>query len=147
MNAGGGPTVLLGAEGDDKLVGFSGRNILIGGLGADRLVGGWNDDLLIAGRTAFDIDDEALEDGFDEVLESILAEWNSTRDYATRVANLRDGSGSTDRLNGEFFLKKGETVFDDDEVDVLTGAAGLDWFFFDPDLDELTDGQPNEEEN
>jgi hypothetical protein len=39
-----------------------------------------------------------------------------------------------ERLNGDFFLKKGgddATVFDDDAVDRLLGGGDLNWFFFD----------------
>ena len=57
----------------------------------------------------------------------------------TRVKNLTDGTGSGDRLNGAYFLKAGVTVKEDMDVDVLTGASGLDWVFFDPERDRVTD--------
>jgi Concanavalin A-like lectin/glucanases superfamily/FG-GAP-like repeat/PKD domain/Cadherin domain/RTX calcium-binding nonapeptide repeat (4 copies)/FG-GAP repeat len=123
LKAGGGPGVLVGGSGDDTLIGGAGRNVLIGGLGADHLVGGSNDDLLIAGPTAFDDSLAALD--------AILAEWTSARDYTTRVANLR-GTGSGPRSNGDYFLVASgpnATVYDDGAVDVLSGAAGSDWFF------------------
>jgi hemolysin type calcium-binding protein len=105
---------------------------MIGGVGSDRMVGGSGDDLMIAGRTAHDNNDDALL--------AILSEWNSTRTYAERVANI-SGTGQASRLNGPYFLKKGDqaTVFEDSDVDTLTGAAGSDWFFVDLLLDRVTD--------
>jgi hypothetical protein len=71
---------------------------------------------------------------------AILNEWNSTRTYAERVANI-NGTGQGSRLNGSYFLKKGNqaTVFEDTNIDTLTGAAGSDWFFVDSLLDRVTD--------
>ena len=100
-------------------------DLLIGGSGADLLHGGSGDDLLIAGTTAFDANDVALA--------AIMAEWTSGRSYATRVANL-SGTGSGPRANGNFFLKASgpdATVFDDNDIDVLIGGSGMDWFFAD----------------
>ena len=42
-------------------------------------------------------------------------------------------------LSGGFFLQITLTVFDDDIRDVLTGSAGLDWFFFSDSEDKVTD--------
>jgi hypothetical protein len=120
---GGGPSILLGGTGDDDLLGGSDRDLLIGGLGADQLVGNSNDDILIAGTTAFDANKAALC--------AILDEWTSSRDYATRVANLK-GIGSGPRENADYFLRaKGSdrTVFDDGAVDHLVGSSGQDWMF------------------
>ena len=36
-------------------------------------------------------------------------------------------------------LRLGETVTDDDDRDILTGASGLDWFFFNEHIDRATD--------
>jgi Ca2+-binding RTX toxin-like protein len=123
-----GSDILLGGAGDDSLTGAADSDFLIGGLGADRLVDSAGDDLEIGGSTAYDSVDEALR--------MILAEWISGRDYATRVKNIRDGSGSADRLNGPYFLTLVPnaatpiaTVFDDFAQDRLTGSSGLDWFF------------------
>ncbi|HMC64371.1 MAG TPA: hypothetical protein VKI65_05480, partial [Gemmataceae bacterium] len=120
LKGGSGPNVLLGGAGDDLLVGGSNRDILIDGTGADRLVGNANDDILIAGRTTFD--------NIDAALAGILAEWTSSRDYATRVANL-SGTGNGPRLNGNVFLQANTTVLDDGMQDVLTGSSGQDWFW------------------
>lgn len=136
VKGGAGHDLLFGGLGDDLLVGGSGRDLLIGGFGADRIVGNSDDDILIAGRTAYDAHDAALC--------AIMAEWTSERDYQTRVANLRDGSGSPEeeRDNGAYFLDTegpDATVFDDAARDVLTGSAGLDWFMFNTEQDKATD--------
>jgi hypothetical protein len=55
----------------------------------------------------------------------ILAEWSSTNSYATRVENIRSGSGA----NGAFVLDD-TTVSDDGLKDPLWGDGGLDWFLF-----------------
>jgi Ca2+-binding RTX toxin-like protein len=130
LKGGAGNDVLLGNEGNDLLVGGGGRDLLIGGTGADRIVGNADDDILIAGATLFDANDAALSD--------IMAEWASDRCYATRVANLR-GEGSGPQLNGTTFLRKGITVIDDAERDILTGSSGLDWFLLSDELDRATD--------
>jgi hypothetical protein len=109
LKSGAGGSILLGGDGDDQLNGGSGRNILIGGRGSDRLVGGSGDDILIGGSTAYD--------GNPQLLCTIWDSWNSAVDgYAVRVAKLRH-------------LLFDSTVFDDGDVDKLTGASGQDWFF------------------
>ena len=86
LSAGGGTSVLLGGFGNDQLHGGSQRDVLIGGGGKDVLQGGAKADLLIAGTTNWD--------GNPTALLKIRDEWNSDRNYATRVQNLRDGTGS-----------------------------------------------------
>jgi len=135
-----GADVLLGGADDDVLLGLGGRDLLIGGTGADLLVGHRGDDILIAGTTSYDAHDQALL--------GILAEWTSTRNYQKRVANLTDGSGSPDRLNGSVFLNA-RTVRDDGDEDALTGDSGRDWFFTNADgdggrRDRVTDQKRNE---
>ena len=55
------------------------------------------------------------------------------------------GVGSGPLWNGNYFLKTdgpGATAFDDGAADVLTGGAGLDWFFANLDTgvkDKITD--------
>jgi hypothetical protein len=79
------------------------------------------------------VKDDALRQA--TALNALMAEWTSARSYADRVANLHGtGSGTTfsARLNGNVFLKvdgRGASVSDDGAQDVLTGSAGLDWFF------------------
>ena len=48
-------------------------------------------------------------------------EWSSSRSYVQRVNNL-----STALLKAS---DPGTTVFDDNDVDRLTGSSGRDWFF------------------
>ena len=144
LKGGAGADIILGAEGNDMLIGGRGRDILIGGDGCDRIIGNAGDDILIGGTTLFDIDDSNLGQAqvilgqeFDEALMSILAEWNSERDFTIRMNNLIDGSGSDERLNSSYFLQKGVTVFDDSRQDHLTGSAGKNWFLL-FDLDQKT---------
>jgi Ca2+-binding RTX toxin-like protein len=129
LKGGGGHNVLLGGAGDDLLVGGNDRDILIGGTGADRIVGNAEDDLLVSGTTAFDDNAAALA--------AVLAEWTSSRSYATRVANITgSGSGASfdARLNGTTYLRVTDqaattTVYDDGAADVMTGTSGQDWYF------------------
>jgi Ca2+-binding RTX toxin-like protein len=138
LKGGGGNDVLLGEEGHDDLIGGQGRDLLIGGAGGDRLDGGPDDDILIAGYTDHDAADAALA--------TIMAEWTSAHSYSQRVNNLRDGSGSPDRLNESYFLST-STVHDDAIENMLTGAADQDLFFANlvgGVLDRITDKKPGE---
>ncbi len=122
MRGGGGDDFLVGGAGADSLSDKGGRNVLIGGTGSDTLSGAKGDDILIAGSTDLDANETAQR--------AILAEWTSflpSHSYQARVANLRDGTGSGDRLNGGFFLSAA-TVHDDATADLLTGGKGRDWF-------------------
>src|SRR5262249_3447221 len=74
-------------------------------------------------------------------LGAIMFEWTSPRDYATRRNNIHDGSGSVDRVNGNYFLSP-TTVHDDAAADRVTGSTEEDWFFgcsLGPKKDTLTD--------
>ncbi len=127
LNGGNGHNTILGGAGDDTLIGGSDCDLLIGGTGADRLVGNAGDDILIGGVTVHDDDHDALC--------AIMDEWCRTdRTYAQRIDALMSGGG----LNGTYKLNK-DTVLNDFDEDVLTGSAGLDWFFFDPTRDRATD--------
>lgn len=139
LKGGAGHDVLLGGAGDDLLVGGSGRDMIVGGLGADRIVGNADDDVLIAGSLQFSNVDAAIT--------AIMAEWTSSRDIETRRRNLI-GNGNGDRNNGLYFLLASDdpsteqderTVIDDGSQDVLTGSSGVDWFFYDPNADRVTD--------
>jgi VCBS repeat-containing protein len=117
---GGGAAVVVGGEGNDLLYGGRGRDVLIGGEGRDQLWGYGGSDLLISGRTTYDGDTTALN--------AIMAEWVSSRDYWTRVVNLRNGSGPL--LEGlDVRLVAGETVLQDAAADTVMGSGDLDWFF------------------
>lgn len=138
--------IVIGGRGDDQLNGGNARDILIGGPGADRMVGNGGDDILIGGLTLYDsgADDDKLANDLN--LLKLWEEWTSSRPYTERLANLRDGVGPV--LGGTGLrLHKSMSVFDDLNADVLTGSAGLDWFFFDPLLDSLNGDHGGEETN
>jgi Ca2+-binding RTX toxin-like protein len=126
VDGGFGNDILLGGDGNDTVSGGAGRDLLIGGRGADQIVGNQDDDILIAGTTAYD-------DFNDFALRAILAEWTSDRSYDERVANLSTGIGPPAlaiRLNGDSSPIPGQqTVFEDSDVDVLSGNQARDWFF------------------
>jgi uncharacterized protein (TIGR03118 family) len=114
---GGGPDVLLGGPGNDFLHAGTGRDLLIGGTGKDFLFGNGNSDILIGGETT--------HDGNSADLLAILAEWNSSDSYATRIDKLTNGTGGLPALNSS-------TVIDDGVADGLFGGPGQDWFFKGP---------------
>jgi hypothetical protein len=111
LKGGGGSALLLGGTGDDELISGKDRSLLIGGTGADRVVGGSGDDILIGGTTSFDDDHFALCE--------LLERWGGAGSYASRIQDLQ--------LNPPYLTRV--TVFDDSEVDQLTGSSGLDWWF------------------
>jgi len=133
---GSGDDILSGEQGADSLVGGSGRDLLIGGVGLDTLQGDAGEDLLIADKTNFDLNAAALL--------AIHAEWTSANSYSDRVAHL---TGTAGGANGSTFLIAGTTVFDDEEVDTLTGGAiDLDWFIYNLLEDALGDHAGGETE-
>jgi uncharacterized delta-60 repeat protein len=139
LNGGNGPNVLLGGNGNDVLLGGTNRDVMIGGAGADQLVGNGGDDLMIGGTTAFDDNDVALK--------LIRAEWTSSHDFASRIANLSGNaaaSGFANRLNGDYFLVPLQTLFADGAVDSLTGSSGSDWYIVD--ASDLTNGANNNDQ-
>src|SRR5262249_53184750 len=120
VDGGDGNDVLVGGSGDDLLKGGDGRDLLIGGFGADRIDGNAADDILSAGPT--------LHDRTAAALMGLMGEWSSNGSYATRVANLKAGTGLAAgyRLNGSDGAS--QTVFNDASVDTLSGNQGSDWF-------------------
>jgi hypothetical protein len=136
--------ILVGGGGSDTITGGGGRSLLIGGAGADKVTGGSGDDIVVTGTTKFDANTTALM--------AILREWQRTdKDYLGRIADLRTGGAGT--LNGSNKLifgpagTSGSTVFDDGTAgDVLSGGAGLDWFFQGAG-DTVTDLQSGEKVN
>jgi Ca2+-binding RTX toxin-like protein len=124
LNAGNGGSVIVGGSGDDEILGGAGRDVLIGGLGADHLVGNADDDILVAGRTDYDRDLGSLC--------NILDQWLRTdANFATRVEQLKGTQAGG--LNGSTYLNAG-TVHDDgavDQIDVLVGSSGDDWYVYD----------------
>jgi hypothetical protein len=134
--------ILVGNAGDDTITAGSGRSVVIGGTGNDALAAGAGGAILIQGTTAYDASVPALQ--------SVLAEWQSGNDYATRVAHLRTGTGLADG----HALIWGATVLDDNGSNTLTGnpaASGdeFDWFFadLDPGHDIINNLLPGEEVN
>jgi hypothetical protein len=115
--------ILIGGAGADQIFGGIGASLLIGGGANDTVTGGSGGDILIGGSTTFD---QAHNEA---ALMSILAEWQSSKPYATRVHDLKVGGG----LNGSNTLVLGTTVLDDGGADSLTGGShipgALDWFF------------------
>ena len=111
-----------------------------GGIGADRIVGNQEEDILIAGYTSYDNNDAAIG--------ALMQEWTSSNSNATRIANVTGGTGLTlgYKLVGDDGAS--QTVFNDNDVDTLTGSQGIDWFFANHDgpgeLDIITDKAANE---
>eukprot|EP00913_Durusdinium_trenchii_P010877 g10206.t1 len=128
LHAGREGDILVGGSGNDFLTGGSGRDLIIGGDGRDLLFGGFGEDLIITGSTVYDSNPSALR--------QIHNEWNSNRDYESRVKNIRGEDNATfaDRKNGSYSLKNDgddATVFDDGDLDIVFGGFGRDWFFAD----------------
>jgi Ca2+-binding RTX toxin-like protein len=119
-----GPVVLVGGAGSDVITGGSGNDLLIGGTGADTVSGGGGDDILIAGWTDYDANDAALL--------AVLDEWNSGRDFTSRVNNIL-GVTTTglNKVNGVGIYLSTATVHDDGSaVDILDGGTGNDLAFY-----------------
>jgi hypothetical protein len=108
--------VLVGGSGWKNLEGGSARNLLIAGTGVGWLQAGGAGDILIGGTTKYNSNTTALA--------YIMAEWDSSDSYATRVSKLSKGGG----LNGAYVLNS-TTVFDNGVADYLYGGASQDWFF------------------
>jgi hypothetical protein len=121
-------SILVGGGGSNVLSAGNGRSLLIGGTGKATITGGAEDDILVGGTTSFDQDETALA--------SILAEWQRTdKAYADRTQDLRYGGG----YNGANKLDYLVTVQNTSGAhDILTGGAGLDWYFQFPG-DTITD--------
>jgi hypothetical protein len=130
LNLGNGGGIAFGLAGADNLHGGSGRDILVGGDGADRIVGNAGDDILISSLTIYD--DRFAAGTHEDAWCGMYAEWNSSRNFAQRVDNLRDGSGTSIRANGMYRLNDGTIMndLDADQVDILTGSSGEDWYLY-----------------
>ena len=134
IKGGGGADVLLGQEGNDQISGRGGRDVIIGGLDVDQLIGGGANDLLIGGTTTHDDDADALN--------AILSEWvRNDASAAQRVQHLLGTLAGG--KNGDVQLTTATVLDDALAADVLTGNAGLDWFWSKVGSDTITD--PNAE--
>jgi Ca2+-binding RTX toxin-like protein len=136
LKGGAGDDVLFGGAGDDLLIGGSGRDLLVGGTGADRILGNADDDILIGGYTIFDYDYDHRMEGMlrrnhEEAISHIMQRWTSADNYLDRIRALGDRDSA-------YRLRLEETVFNDNDVDRLTGNAGDDWLFLDTDNDHVT---------
>jgi Ca2+-binding RTX toxin-like protein len=118
-----GADVLLGGNGNDTLIGNLGRDVLIGGTGADRVYGGLasgptntaDGNIIIGDSTRWDSDPAALG--------AIAQQWNSTDDYATRIAKLLAGN------NPRGVALDSTAIVNDSATDQLFAALGDDWFW------------------
>jgi Ca2+-binding RTX toxin-like protein len=146
IKTGSGDDIIVGGNGDDLIHGNDGRDILIGGRGRDRIVGNADSDILVAAYTTYGPNLAALT--------AIQSEWTSARSFGQRTANVmgRDVTiggvkyfFAGPRNNGDtFFATDGPhaTVFDDGDVDILSGNSEQDLFLFNSDTcvrDILTD--------
>jgi len=138
LDGGDGDDILYGMQGADTLLGGIGRDFLIGGTGSDLLDGGAGEDLMVAGDIVFD--------DIWKSMARIQREWTSSRDYATRIANIT-GVGTGPKSNGSHYLIPGSTVLDDGAVDTLVGGSELDWFLYNFFADVVNDPEPGEEED
>lgn len=130
LNGGGGHDRVKGSLGDDQLSGGDGRDIIIGGFGRDIVNGGNDDDIVLGGHSEYD--------GSVTALDAIQATWTSTvRDYNARVDALTSGEFPLDIWQ----FGVGGNVYDDYEVDTVSGDAGDDLILApaDPEFDSLLD--------
>ncbi len=98
-------TVIYGGGGVDTLTAKGGKNVLIGGAAADQIFGSTGEDLLIGG----DLNTDVLP------LDTLYNEWILSKSkFDARAAAL---SGLTS-----------VAVVDGDDMDMLTGGKGQDWF-------------------
>jgi hypothetical protein len=137
LNLGNGGGIVFGGAGNDDLRGGSARDILLGGEGADRLVGNASDDILIAALTMYDdrFSFAAHEDAFCH----IFKEWKRTdASFQDRVTHLETAE---DDGENDFYSLNSSTIYDDastDQIDVLTGSAGEDWYVYKSGEDKVT---------
>jgi Ca2+-binding RTX toxin-like protein len=108
--------ILIGGAGTNVINGGIGASILMAGSGTATVNGGSGNDILIGGTTAFDANYAALN--------SLLAEWQSSKTYAQRISDLKNGGG----LNGTNRLVLNTTVHGGG-ADILKGKGPNDWFF------------------
>ena len=137
IKGGGGADTLFGGIGSDVIRGGGGNDIINGGFGGDLLVGGRGSDDLNAGFGG-DILIGGRASASDAALQTVLAEWTSSRTYGQRIDNIRNGTGP---ILGGVALVPGGNVFDDNNSDTLRGNFGRDWYFAEQ------DGQDGDDDN
>ncbi len=145
---------LIGAQGNDTLIGNAQANLLNGHLGNNTLVGGAGADTLIGGSGTDTADystsssavtvklwensgagGDATGDSFNSI-ENLTGSAYNDRLEGTGVANLISGGGGNDNLNG---ASGNDTLIGGDgndmlrghnDADTLTGGAGVDVFIY-----------------
>src|SRR5439155_14083629 len=104
------------------------------GASASTLLGGDGEDILIGGTTAYDLEMDAA------ALRAIMAYWTGTDDYATRVANLRQGMAVP--------LFDATTVHGNGGLNTLTAhsrnSPELNLYFGNKDLGDMADDTSDE---
>src|SRR5262249_24597558 len=115
LKGGNGNDFLFGGAGNDTLLGGQGNDVLVGDLGEDRLDGEAGNDVLIAGSASATLTDTAIK--------SLIDTWAKSEKSVTDNDNLKIGLGVTD----------------DSDADKLTGAGGVDAFFYQAGMDVATD--------
>jgi Ca2+-binding RTX toxin-like protein len=138
-----GNDLLLGGtqltSGNDLLFGDAGDDVLMGHTGSDTLWGGAGSDLMLGDAVQFSDPPSALV--------AIHAEWGTSgHSYEERVANIRGVAPNGNRLNDNWFLTAGTTLFNDTLVDTLIGEADTDWFIYTFLEDLVPDRTPEEHE-
>jgi fibronectin-binding autotransporter adhesin len=122
--------LLIGGEGNDELSGGGGRDVMIGGQGADKLIGNANDDILVAGFTTKDDRNTAAD--HEKFWCDVMHEWTSTNSFSDRVDNLRGLATQHGNAhnNGSYLLPNVLDDYSADQIDMLQGSSGEDWFIF-----------------
>jgi hypothetical protein len=109
--------ILVGGAGNDTLKGGAGKDVIIGGDGADTIDGVGGNDLIVSGSTSYDADTPENR----QAVADLLAEISKGGKYATKLANLAAGVGTSGAK-----LVAGATAFDDGDADTITGGGGQD---------------------
>ncbi len=109
--------ILIGGVGNNTINGGSGRSILIADKGTSTINGGSADDIVIGGYTTYDGSGNAN----DQALMAIMAEWQSSDSYSTRVSKITAG------VAGGAKLVLGTTVFSNGKSNTLNGGGGSNW--------------------
>ena len=106
------------AEGQDLIIGGTGTDTVYG-WPAGYTLGSNTGDLFIAGTTNLSL----------SALDAVLAEWDSSDSYATRVADLSGANGPVG-ANGSNYLISGTTVIGSTAVDEIFGTVDSDddWY-------------------
>ncbi|WP_076342752.1 Calx-beta domain-containing protein [Brachymonas chironomi] len=136
-----GDDYLYGESGDDYLYGGEGNDVLVGGDGNDHLLGGSGNDTLIdtEGYNTLDGGDGIDTIDFSQLNAAILITLSSTSyqtigDYYNTILNIENVYGS----------QYDDTIFGDDNNNILHGNAGADSLYGDTGDDRLYGGDGND---